>query len=295
MISVIICTYNRASFLPKALSSLCDTSCPDYEVIVVDNNSSDDTAAIVKSFADKNPRVCYVFEQNQGLSNARNRGIREAKGDVFLFLDDDAFVEKDYLVTVERYIADYPEAGAYGGRILPYFDGCDKPKWLSRWSMGWLSALDLGEKVKPFTKGKYPIGANNAIKRYVIERCGNFNPSLGRNGAVMSGGEEKDLFDRVRNAGIPIIYCPEMLLHHIIGKQRTTLAFVDKYAQGIGEGERVRSMSNGSYPQRLVQEAVKWGATLVLLLWYCITLRPFCGTALVRFRAGVTRSLLHKA
>lgn len=295
MISVIICTYNRASFLPKALSSLCDTTCSDYEVIVVDNNSTDDTALTVKSIADSNPHIRYIFEPNQGLSNARNRGIEEARGDIFLFLDDDAFVEKDYLSALEGYIADYPEAGVYGGRILPYFDGCSKPKWLSRWSMGWLSALDLGVKVKPFAKGKYPFGGNNAIKRSVIEQCGGFNPSLGRNGTTMSGGEEKDLFNRVRKAGIAIIYCPKMLLHHIIRESRTTMAFVDRYAQGIGEGERVRSISNGSYPQRLIQEAVKWCATLVLLLWYCVTLRPSCGTALVRFRAGVTRSLLRKA
>ena len=106
------------------------------------------------------------------------------------------------------------------------------------------------------------------------------------------GGEEKDLFQRIKAAGHKIIYLPELKVEHVIPKSRTTLDYIRRFGDGVGRSERIRSKAEGTYAKRLLAEAVKWCATLVLLFAYCLTLRPECGATLVLFRAHVTRGLL---
>ncbi len=296
MISVIICTYNRASFLPKGIESLSHCKTKAYEVIVVDNNSHDNTAAVVSRLASDNPTLPlrYVFEPEQGLSNARNRGITEARGEVLLFIDDDAYVCDNYLDRLESYLAQKSGYGIFGGKITPEFIDCPRPQWLCRWSLGWVSGLDLGNKSKPFPKGKYPFGGNSAIRRSVIEKVGGYNPSLGRNAGSLGGGEEKDLYRRAIGAGKKMFYCPDLELFHLIPKERTTLKYVDRYADGIGTSERVRSKQEGTYPKRVFSELIKWAGSLVLAAGYLCAFKPACSGALLRFRCHVSRNLLRK-
>lgn len=294
MISAIVCTYNRERYIVQCLERLCATSFGDYEVVLVDNNSTDGTAALVKGFIASHPSapVRYVLETEQGLSNARNRGMQEAEGDVFVFLDDDSLVEGDYLGRLAQYLDEYPDAAAFGGRIEPLFDECPRPKWLCRWSMGWVSAIDMGREVREFTGKAFPIGANMGIRRSIAGKVGQFDPQLGRKGGNMDAGEEKDMFRRIRAAGGQILYFPEILVHHVIPEKRTTLDYVRRFADGVGASERIRSRAEGTYAKRLLAEAVKWCGTLVLFAWYLITFRPVCGATLVLFRARVTRRLL---
>ncbi len=294
MISVIICTYNRERYIYEVLQSLSVTSLKDFEVILVDNNSTDSTQEKVYDFKEKHPDFpLKVFtESTQGLSWARNRGINESRGDILAFIDDDATVKPDFLENLAREMYNHPQAQAFGGKIVPVFDDCPPPKWLCRFSMGWLSALDMGKDVRSFRGRKFPIGANMGFRREVLHRCGEFNPMLGRNKRNLMGGEEKDLFNRVKAAGYSILYFPDVVVEHHIPQSRTSLKYVKEFAHGVGLSERLRSKYENSYPHRLLEEALKWVATLFLFLFYTITGRPTCAATLVLFRAFVTRSLL---
>lgn len=294
MISVIICTYNRERYIQKAIERVCKTDYKDYELIVVDNNSTDKTPGILKAFTAAHPElpVRCVLETRQGLSNARNRGMEEARGDVFVFLDDDSLVEGDYLRSLGEYLTLNPQADAFGGRIKPLFDECPRPRWLCRWSMSWVSALDMGEAVREFEGKAFPIGANMGMRRAIAQKAGPFNPDLGRKGGNMDAGEEKDMFRRIRAAGGTIWYFPGLKVLHAIPAKRTTLEYVDRFADGVGISERIRTKADGTYLKRVAAEGVKWCGTIVLFGWYLITFRPVVGSTLVRFRARVTRKLL---
>ena len=294
MISVIICTYNRERYIAQALERVSKTECADYEILVVNNNSTDSSEAKIQAFMEANPAVPvrYFVETKQGLSNARNRGMAEARGDVFVFLDDDSLVQGDYLRTLDEYLTMNPQADAFGGRIEPLFDECPRPKWLCRWSMGWVSALDMGEAVREFEGKAFPIGANMGIRRAMAEKVGPFNPELGRKGGNMDAGEEKDMFRRIRAAGGTIWYFPGLRVQHVIPAKRTTLEYVRRFADGVGISERRRTKADGTYLRRVAAEFVKWCGTLILFVWYLITFRPVCGATLVRFRWHVTRRLL---
>ena len=122
-ISVVICTYNRARFLPDALGSLSNQSIPtnDYEVIVVNNASTDDTAAVCQNFINQHPLspILYLEEKQQGASFARNTGAAVARAPLLCFMDDDAVADPDYLEKILAFFQEFPDAGGLGGRIIP--------------------------------------------------------------------------------------------------------------------------------------------------------------------------------
>lgn len=264
-------------------------------MVLVNNNSTDNTAAECERFvADYKPtNYRYVVEMQQGLSYARNRGIAEAKGEWFVFLDDDAMVEPDYIANLQVHLSQHPEAGAFGGAIEPFFEG-ETPNWLNPWSMGFVSAIDLGTQVKAFPKKSYPIGANMGISRATIDKIGMFNTSLGRTGNNLMGGEEKDIFNRIRQAGIPIVYFPNIKVQHCIPSKRTTKEFIAKLGNGVGLSEKLRTqhISKFAYLKRLIAECVKWCGTIVIWFYYTIQGHRSKGDILVLFRHNVTRGLL---
>ena len=296
MISFIICTYNRDKYIYECLSRLAQNSCQSgWEIILVNNNSTDQTAAECQRFVQDYAAVSYHYfvETEQGLSFARNRGIKEAKGDWLVFLDDDAMVEKDYIANLQQDLKGYPHVQAFGGPIEPFFEG-ETPKWLSPWTMGFVSAIDLGREVVPFAANKYPIGANMGISRRAIEQVGVFNISLGRVGNSLLGGEEKDIFNRLHEKRLPILYFPNIKVKHCIPPRRTTNEFIAKLGYGVGQSEKLRTQALGrmAYMKRLGSELIKWCATMVLLVLYTLCLQPAKGTILVRFRYNVTKGLL---
>lgn len=295
-ISFIICTYNREKYIYECLSRLAKNTVQEgWEIVLVNNNSTDHTAAECERFAkDYNlPNYRYVVEKQQGLSFARNRGIVEAKGEWLIFLDDDAMVETDYIAHVLKHLSDHPEAGAFGGRVEPFFEN-GEPDWYSKWAMGFVSAIDMGPDVRLFGRNKYPIGANMGIKREVLEQVGMFNTELGRTGNNLLGGEEKDLFNRIRVAGYPILYFPNTGVKHCIPGRRTTNEFISRLGEGVGISECLRTRNIGlcAYAKRLFMECVKWGGTLVIWCQYTIQGHRPKGDILVLFRYHVTRGLL---
>ena len=296
MISVIICTYNRVHYIEKVLDALHKENFNDYEVIVVDNNSTDGTLQKVQNYADAHPDfpLRLTHESRQGLSWARNTGIKESAGDVLAFLDDDAIPRKGYLTELERGMKAHQQACGFGGKIIPLFDECPPPKWLCRWTLSWVSGLDKGQRDCYFKGKEFPIGANMGLRRSAIAECGEFNTSLGRSGGNLMGGEEKDLFRRVKSHGRKIIYLHSVIVDHVIPQKRTTTRYIIEFAKGVGRSEKRRSLDEGTYPRRLLSEIVKWAGTLVLSLFYLLTIRPSSATTLVLFRFHVSKELLYK-
>ena len=295
-ISFIICTYNRDKYIYECLSRLAkNTEQDNWEIVLVNNNSTDNTVAECERFVRDYPKTNYRYflETQQGLSFARNRGITEAKGEWFVYLDDDAMVEEDYIAHLQTRLIQHPDVGAFGGPIEPFFEG-ETPNWLNPWSMGFVSAIDLGTQVKLFPKKRYPIGANMGISRATIENVGVFNTALGRTGNNLLGGEEKDIFNRIRQAGIPILYFPDIKVQHCIPPRRITKEFVAKLGNGIGKSEKLRTQNIGTlaYMKRLFMEGVKWCGTLIIWLFYGIQGHHPKGDILVLFRYNVTKGLV---
>ena len=299
MLSFIVCTYNREKYIYECLKRLITNKTDtDWELIVVDNNSTDNTLSEIRRFErDYNPQnYRYVLETQQGLSYARNRGIREAKGDWLVFLDDDAFVESDYIQTLQHYIVTLPDMHAFGGKILPLFEDGRSPSWLCRWNMSWVSALDKGNRVSLMKGAEFPTGANMGIKAETARQCGLFNTTLGRTGKNLIGGEEKDYFNRIKALNGNIYYLPAIAVRHCIPLTRTTYNFIRRLGEGVGLSEQIRTLNEGkkSYLKRICAELVKWCATLLLSCYYAITLRPACGYSLLIFRYHVSKTLTLK-
>lgn len=296
-LSVVICTYNRDAYILSALNSLVNqTLARDcFEVVLVNNNSTDSTASLCEHFAENLPdfRYRYFLEINQGLSYARNRGINESVGTVIVFMDDDAVAEPDYLQNLHDFFVQYPDAAACGGRIYPDFE-TRRPRWMSHFLVPLTSSLDMGDKVRLFKQRSYPIGANMAFKRPIFDRFGVFNIALGRKGANLVGAEEKDFFYRIMSEGLKVYYVPDAIVHHHVPDSRLTFSFFKKQAIGIGYSERLRAkaLSGREYGMSVFRELLKWGASLALSLFYLLTIRLPKAWRLLVFRWYVSKGLL---
>ena len=300
MFSVIICTYNRDKYLYQTLQHVADNGFDvnEYEIILVNNNSTDSTEQVCESFASNFPQVHfkYVVETQQGLSYARNRGIAESQGDVLIFLDDDAFVNKEYLNNLKQNLLHYPDTMAFGGKITPLFESGETPKWLCKWTYSWVSAIDKGNNVVEFKGNSFPIGANMGFRKSCLEQCGNFNTELGRSKKNLMAGEEKDLFNRLKERNMPILYFPDIQVEHVIPPHRTTRDYIVRMGKGIGMSERLRCLriSKKALWKRYFSELIKWGASVVLWFRYALCFRPVVGNMLLLFRWNVTKGLLEK-
>ena len=301
MISVIICTYNRDKYIYNVLKSLALGTLEHsaYEIILVDNNCTDNTRSEVDHFCNVFPQVSlrYFVETNQGLSHARNRGIRESKGDILVYVDDDATVNPDYLKTYADWFAAHPETDAAGGPIIPHYETGSEPKWMTYFIKRLLTGyLYFGDKAKPFPGQNYPGGGNAAYRSRVFEKVGLYNVELGRNGDSLGGGEEKDIFDKMKREGMQFVYLPQAILYHSIPGYKLEADYFNRLTAGIGQSERARTLRIGksSYRKRLLSELKKWCATIVLWCFYLITFRPGRGNMLIRFRRNVTKALLGK-
>ena len=222
--TVIICTYNRARNLPRCLGALArqhNIGDLQWEVLVVDNNSSDDTPAMVERLARELPiAIRYARETQQGLNYARNTGARESAGRYFSYVDDDIEVSPEWLGSLYRnFVAN--DADAVGGRI--HLDPSIKlPAWIRDNEMkGFLGFLDLGdEQFRMDGVRRYPFGGNMAFNRRVVERIGYFNPLVGRKGAgtkrsELFKGAETDYFHRLAASGeVRIFYEPKAIVYH---------------------------------------------------------------------------------
>ncbi len=297
-LSAIVCTYNRASSLGPTLDSLARQSAEPalWEIVVVDNNSTDNTEDVVAKLSEENPSlsVLYVKEEKQGLSHARNRGIEESKGGYILFLDDDIIADPALVGAYIEFFDLHPFAQACGGVVEALYEE-GRPVWATYYTDRMLAGVvDLGPRVNKFRGGKYPTGANFAVRRKAFDRFGTFNPDLGRTGETPLGGEEKDLFDRFRKEDEDIYFLHEAKIKHIVPGWKTSEEYFDKLTTLIGRSERTRTLgiSQKEFYKRLAAEVIKWDGAFVLLLLHTITFHPGRGWRLIRMRINVTTGLL---
>lgn len=298
MLTAIICTYNRAKYIGPLLESIAANDMPKsaYEIVLVDNNCTDNTREICEAFAKahKDVNFRYVLEPEQGLSAARNKGIKEAKGEVIAYIDDDALVDTWYLRTYAEWFAMHPETMACGGPIEPLYETAE-PDWMSPYTKALLTAwMNYGREVREYPHGRYPGGGNAAYRKSVFNQVGLFNTALGRKGGNLMGSEEKDIFDKMHALGMQVLYLPTPVLHHIIPQTKLEKTYFDRLTlqMGISERERTLSISCGKYMKRLFAEAFKWGGTIVLWCVYTISFHPAKGWKLIQFRYNVTKGLL---
>lgn len=233
---MVVCTFNRCKTLQRTLESFRDISTPEgcsWELILVDNNSKDKTKMVAEEFQEEyGLNVEYVFEGNQGLSHARNRGISQARGEIIAFTDDDVIVDRHWLANIEKAFREY-EVSCVGGKILPIWE-ISKPEWLRQDLHYIVALLDHGDK--PFyLKSPTIWGANFAVKSEIFERYGVFDINLGRSAKRLFAGEDTEFVRRMLNAGEKVLYYPHAVVYHCIPRERISKKYFRrwKYDQGV--------------------------------------------------------------
>jgi glucosyl-dolichyl phosphate glucuronosyltransferase len=223
-ISVILCTYNRCQSLVKALESVAVSTLPrwiEWEVLVVDNNSHDQTREVVEEFSGRYPgRFRYLFEPQPGKSHALNAGIQQARGRILAFMDDDVTVEQTWLQNLTAGLRTGEWAGA-GGRILfpknftpPRWLGLDGPHAIASILAFFDLGLEPGELTRP------PIGTNMAFQRTLFDKYGAFRTNLGPQPGNEIRGEDIEFGQRVLAADERLRYEPSAVVYHPVPENR---------------------------------------------------------------------------
>jgi glucosyl-dolichyl phosphate glucuronosyltransferase len=223
-VTVILCTYNRCNSLATALVSVAESQLPasiPWDVLVVDNNSSDRTREVVEEFAQRYPgRFRYMFESQQGKSHALNAGIREAKGDVLAFMDDDVTVEPSWLSKLTAELQTNRCAGA-GGRVIPLWNS-ERPKWLPETGniLAPLVLFNPGELPGPLLEA--PFGTNMAFRKDMFQKYGGFRTDLGPRPDNQIRGEDSEFAKRLLGGGEQLYYEPAAVVYHPVTPERLT-------------------------------------------------------------------------
>lgn len=290
-LSLIIATFNRSEQLLTTLHSVAAQSgkAEVWECIVVDNNSSDDTAEAVAKFIASHPtlNIHYCFEPQQGLSHARNRGIVESKGDIIAFVDDDERIVPNFIEAYIQLFDSYADAMAAGGKIIAEYP-TGRPQWMSHYTERPIAnPMDFGDYITPFPKGRIPGGGNMAIRREVFDKIGMFDTSLGRTGKRLIGGEESDLFERMQQSGMKCYYVPRAVMYHIIPAEKLTEEYFERLCYNTGVSQLTRAKLHNRTMRLYIFEIVKWCATLLLALIH----RPAASRYLLKMRREISRGI----
>lgn len=263
-ITVAICTWNRCESLRQTLQEMCSLEIPagvEWELVVVDNNSTDDTRHVVETFMARLP-IRYVFEPVQGVSHARNRAVAEANGEYILWTDDDVLVSRNWMEAYVSAFKRHPEAAFFGGPVEPWFEG-EPPKWLLQCLSPISSAFalrGLGDEERELgtTCDDLPYGANYAIctqwqKRYL------YDVSLGVKGKARVLGEETTVLERIVENGGKGYWVPDAAVRHWIPRHRQTVAYLWRYYFGGGRTEFLRSQPlSGLPPSKIWFGVPRW-------------------------------------
>ena len=236
-VSIVIPTYNRSALLRSTVDSVLNQDTQTtFEVILIDNNSSDDTKDVVASLIETYPgKVRYVVERKQGNAHARNRGIEEAKGAIVAFVDDDVTVDKNWLTSLKTILDARSDLSFVGGKVLPQWNG-PPPSWLTPDHWAPLALLDYGNDEFAIS-GNSPRGlltANIAFRRNVFEETGMFLPDLQRVKNMIGSMEDHEFLLRVCRSGKQGIYTPRMIATTHIDTERLTKAYHRRWHTGHG-------------------------------------------------------------
>ena len=238
-LTVIICTWNRAKSLAVVLKSLEASIVPDgleWEVLIVDNNSKDNTQAVCESFIVKNPRrFRYLFHGTQGKTNALNAGIREASSEILALTDDDLIVDPHWVAEIYDAFQEF-DCAAVGGKIVPVWN-CRKPSWIAfdgpyrHPAYGGIVNFDKGDS--PIKLTATAIGANMGLRKSIFEKYGPYRTDLNRINDLL-GGEDTEYCRRIMHAGECLMYAPRAIVYHPVEEYRTTRKFFRSMAFHYG-------------------------------------------------------------
>lgn len=273
IISVVICTYNRDRYIGLALESLArQTLSPQsYQIVIVNNNCTDNTDSICKKFILLHPHllITYCIETQQGLCFARNRGIDESISDIVTYIDDDAVAEPDFLQQIVPFLATHPDCVGVGGRVLPIYEQ-GEPLWMNPYLEGMVSKRDLGSQVLQFKggRGNYPVGCNMTYRKDILQKAGRFNEQL------LARADDKDIFFRVRTLSDQIYYLPTATVYHHIDAERVSHEGFVRLSRKTGSEERIRAKTEQTYLKTVLLELYKFIASFALAAIYMLKLQP---------------------
>jgi glucosyl-dolichyl phosphate glucuronosyltransferase len=280
------------------MQSLYDQTLPGnlFEVIIVNNNSTDNTKEVCESFiaANSDGNFHYYNESRQGASFARNTGAAVAKAPLLCFMDDDAIANRVYLENIVNFFEQYKDADALGGRIIPKYIPAE-PKWMSYYVSSLVGNFEYSKEVAVFKPGKYPLESNMIVKTEDFRKVNGFNEALpGVVGTLRIGGEGKDLFLKLQALGRKVYYSPAVQVQHVTEVEKLTREYMYRVASGIGRGEKVRTKKMGSlaYVKKIAEYIFKWGASVVLAVIYTLKGTPAKAMPVIRFRTDALRGLL---
>ena len=285
-VTVAIPTYNRAGFLRQTLAGIVAQQFPrdHFEILVIDNNSSDATAAVVAEFASAHPAPRYIREEKQGLDHARNRALVEARGEIVVFGDDDILVQPDWLAQIAVPLLADParHIGAVGGEVIPVF-----PDGLPDWIREWHAPLAFRDDLGPIDASRCPMGANLAFPKWIFDQLGPFHTSLDRAAGNYFSGGDSEMIRRVRAAGLEVWFAPAAAVQHQMPASRTTFRYAARHAF---DSARSRVIDQTTRPGamnyllgRLIANLAKvLGFTLLALLNTLVFRRDAAKKALVR-------------
>ncbi len=229
--TVATCTRERPDDLRRCLAAVLQMPDDGQEILVVDNNpKTDATRQVVASF----PRVRYVREDQPGLDAARNRALKEARGEIIAFVDDDAAPDANWLRALLRNFAD-PLVLCVTGLTMPVELQTEAQEWFERYSAfsrGFYRRMFDWSNINPMEAGRAGAGANMALRRSVLELIGPFDPALDAGTPTQSGGDT-EMYARLLSAGYRIVYDPAALNWH---RHRRTWDELLRAIYGYGVG-----------------------------------------------------------
>jgi glycosyltransferase involved in cell wall biosynthesis len=288
-VTVAIITFNRSRFLRETLATVTRQSFPSdrWELLVVDNNSTDDTADVVASFHGAVPAPRRVVETRQGLDHGRNRAVAESRGDILVLADDDVLVGADWLRALVGPIAGDGgrTIGVVGGEVVPVF-----PEGIPDWLEGSHGPLAFRADPGPLPPGQAPMGANFAFPKWAFERFGMFDTHLDRKGASLFGGGDSEMVRRIRSAGLEVWFVPGAKVLHQMPRSRLTFSYAARHAFDSARSrvaDRCRELrERGSAAPYLASRAA--GSLLKLAGFLALAL----ASALVLRRGSAKRALV---
>lgn len=229
LVSIVICTYNRCKYLEEAIKSALRQNYPCFEIIVVDNNSTDGTKEMVRKYP-----VRYILETRQGVAYARNTGLDASHGEYVGFIDDDIIVGENWINGILKGFALAEDVAAVEGPVKPHYVK-PLPSWLPD---------DIHDSAKGPKYEKFWLLAPNEIvvtqnSMYCRKKIANsrFKTDLGRVYGSIIGGEDTEFSWQLYAKGYRFAYSPEALVCHIITPERVTFRwFMRRYfCEGLTE------------------------------------------------------------
>ena len=282
-ISVIVCTYNRVKFIPDALDHLVqqDLDPSEYEIIIINNNSTDNTEQIVTDYIKHNTTHNFrqVFESNQGLSFARNRGLKESKHPLICYIDDDGYASSNYLSSIQNIMNDNAKIVGIGGKVIPQYED-KEPEWYNPYLRMMVTAIDFGDKPFKCYGKKYPAGCSMIYRKHILEEAGGFNNDL------KWRADDKYIYHQVKKISDEVYYRPDIWVHHQIDKDRTTDQNFDRLSGLLGSEERLRILGKKAwaYPFKLAEFIFKYFASIILAIGFALKGQAIKGKYTIRFR-----------